>query len=98
MPVLAPDRGFSGQIAPRALPAAVQTVAVAAGGFVAGAAVLGLVHRRHNRRAVLGSARPQRRLVRAGRHPKAAGEIVEVVATRSMLVDVHFLGAPARGR
>ncbi len=76
----------------------IQTVAAAAGGFVAGAAVLGLVHRRHIRRAALVAARPPRRIGRAGRRSSSVGEVVEVVASRSLLVDVHLLGAPARGR
>ena len=79
---------------------AVQAAAVAAGGFVAGAAVVGLVHRRQ-RRSV--GAR-QGRAPRAGREsdpPTAparrsqdgrAGELVQIVGSRSLLVDVHLLG------
>lgn len=76
----------------------VQTVAAAAGGFVAGAALLGLVHRRHSRRVTLASTRSPRRIGRPGKRSKSVGEVVEVVATRSLLVDVHLLGSPARGR
>jgi hypothetical protein len=71
---------------------AVQVAAVAAGGFVAGAAVVGLVTRRHRRAAAL-AARPRRRLL--GRRRKSApseGELVQIVGSRSLLVDVHLLG------
>jgi hypothetical protein len=73
----------------RAVIPAVQAAAVAAGGFVAGAAVVGLVHR-HTRRSnalVKGSRRGARRVGR-GR----AGELAQVVGSRSFLVDVHLLG------
>jgi hypothetical protein len=75
--------------------AVVQAAAAAAGGFVAGAAVLGLVHRRQRRRETL--ARAQRRprvLPRRGGAPGAGavGELLQIVGTRSLLVDVHLLG------
>jgi hypothetical protein len=76
----------------------VQTVAAAAGGFVAGAALLGLVHRRHSKRVALASARSPRRIGRSGKRSKSPGEAIEVVGTRSLLVDVHLLGAPLRSR
>jgi hypothetical protein len=72
-----------------ALPA-VQAAAAAAGGFVAGAAVVGLVHRRHKRTAALRSARRGR----GRRGSGMASEIVQVVGSRSLLVDVHLLGRP----
>lgn len=75
----------------------VQTAAAAAGGFVAGAALLGLVHRRHGKRVALARARSPRRIGSPGRRSKS-GETVEVVATRSLLVDIHLLGAPLRSR
>jgi hypothetical protein len=75
-----------------------KTAAAAAGGFVAGAAVLGLVHRRKSKRLLLASARSSRRLSRRGRRSKTVGELVEVVASRSFLVDVHLLGTSGRGR
>ena len=75
-----------------------QTVAAAAGGFVAGAALLGLVHRRHSRRVALESARSRRLSGRSGRRSRSVGQVVEVVATRSLLVDVHLLGVPGRDR
>jgi hypothetical protein len=81
---------------PVVLSAPVQTAAAAAGGFVAGAALLGLVHRRH-KRAALASARSPRRIGRRGKRSKPAGEIA-IVGSRSLLVDVHLLGTPLRGR
>ncbi|HEX5308417.1 MAG TPA: hypothetical protein VFW38_04980 [Solirubrobacteraceae bacterium] len=102
VPVLAEESRSSGELAQRSAPAIVHTAALAAGGFVAGAAMLGLVHRRSARRAALVAARPRRRIARAGRGAKRAGELVEIVASRSLLVDVHLLGSPpapsARGR
>jgi len=101
VPVLAGDLPYSGEIAQRVTPPMVQTAVVAVGGFVAGAAVLGLVHRGQTRRAALAAARPRRRIARASRRAKQAGESAEIVASRSLLVDVHLLGPPvpsARGR
>jgi hypothetical protein len=77
---------------------AVQAAAVAAGGFVAGAAVLGLVHRRQ-RRAQLAKGRRARRLgpsrpVRR-RASGQAVELVQIVGSRSLLLDVHLLGGPS---
>lgn len=75
-----------------------QAAAAAAGGFVAGAAVLSLVRRRHGKRAALAQTRAPLRIGRAGKRPKSVGQIVEVAATRSFLVDVHLLGSSGRGR
>jgi hypothetical protein len=79
---------------------AVQAAAVAAGGFVAGAAVVGLVHRRQRRALLLG--KPGRRgskLARGGaRRSGRAGELVQIVGSRSLLVDVHLLGGADTGR
>jgi hypothetical protein len=77
---------------------AVQAAAVAAGGFVAGAAVVGLVHRRQQRSSTLAKgaragrigARSQSRLGNRSRPP--AAELVQIVGSRSLLVDVHLLG------
>jgi hypothetical protein len=80
-------------VGPLASPA--QTVAVAAGGFVAGAAVLGLARRHMSKRAALASSRSARRLGRSGKRSKSVGELVDVVATRTLLVDVHLLGSSA---
>jgi hypothetical protein len=75
----------------RAVVPAVQAAAVAAGGFVAGAAVVGLVHRR--RRATLAKGRGAKRLNRGGRSAnRSAGELLQIVGSRSLLVDVHLLG------
>ena len=80
----------------RAVVPAVQAAAVAAGSFVAGAAVVGLVHRR--RRTALARGRSPRRLNRArtprrdSRSAKGAGELLQIVGSRSLLVDVHLLG------
>jgi hypothetical protein len=74
---------------------AVQAAAVAAGGFVAGAAVVGLVHRRQRRSAALSKGRGRgRELGRGGRARRSvkAGELVQIVGSRSLLVDVHLLG------
>jgi len=75
---------------------AVQAAAVAAGGFVAGAAVVGLVHRRRRRPvAALARGRRARRLGRGGRDTRSvsrAGDLLQIVGSRSLLVDVHLLG------
>ncbi|HXA53968.1 MAG TPA: hypothetical protein VNV37_03740 [Solirubrobacteraceae bacterium] len=96
--------------ASRALPArgdtltvlpVVQAAAVAAGSFVAGAAMVGLAHRRRRRELVRVGAR--RGLVRGagggraaraarGRGSRGVGELVQIVGSRSLLVDVHLLG------
>jgi len=72
---------------------AVQAAAVAAGGFVAGAAVVGLAQRR-NRQAST-PRRVGQGLARASRERRGAskaGELVQIVGSRSFLVDVHLLG------
>jgi hypothetical protein len=80
---------------------AVQAAAVAAGGFVAGVAVVGLVHRHQRRASALGKPRGAGRVLAKGRRPGARGlrrgaakppELVQIVGTRSLLVDVHLLG------
>jgi hypothetical protein len=73
---------------------AVQAAAVAAGGFVAGAAVVGLVARRQRRSQALAQGRRAgRRLARGRRRSgSAAGELVQIVGSRSLLLDVHLLG------
>jgi hypothetical protein len=75
---------------------AVQAAAVAAGGFVAGAAVVGLVQRRHRRSAALPKGGRARGLGRGGRSAPTGGELLQIVSSRSLLVDVHLLG-PADG-
>jgi hypothetical protein len=76
---------------------AVQAAALAAGGFVAGAAVVGLARRRHGGGAPRAVARDRRdRRGRRGR--SGAGELLQIVGSRSLLVDVHLLDSAARGR
>jgi len=75
---------------------AVQAAAVAAGGFVAGAAVVGLVHRHQRRAAALPKGRRANgelaRGAARGRRSAKAVELVQIVGSRSLLVDVHLLG------
>lgn len=73
---------------------AVQAAAVAAGGFVAGAAVVGLVHRRHQRSLLVKGRRGTNKLGRGGgaRRAGRTGELVQIVSSRSLLLDVHLLG------
>jgi hypothetical protein len=75
-----------------ALPA-VQAAAVAAGGFVAGAALVRLLRGRRRRSAALSRRRRagQDRSRRARRAARA-GELVQIVGSRSLLLDVHLLG------
>jgi len=103
VPVLAPEpvavqgvivdeeqgRGLIRSVAP-----ATQAVAVAAGGFIAGAAVVGLVGRRRGRgtRALdRGRGKGRRGARRSARKGSGADELVRIVGTRSLLVDVHLL-------
>jgi len=79
---------------------AVQAAAVAAGGFVAGAAVVGLMHHRQRRSAALTKGRKStRELSRrgTGRGGKT-GEVAQIVGSRSFLVDVHLLGGAGGNR
>jgi hypothetical protein len=77
---------------------AVQAAAVAAGSFVAGAAMVGLAHRRQRRRELMragarrGIGRGGRRSASTGRGSRGMGELVQIVGSRSLLVDVHLLG------
>jgi|SRR5580693_1408886 hypothetical protein len=87
-----PQRRSAGVVIP-----AVQAAAVAAGGFVAGAAVAGLVHRRQRRSPAIAKRRRAGRAVSGARTPGARGagravELVQIVGSRSLLVDVHLLG------
>ena len=87
-------------VSPR-LPA-VQAAAVAAGGFAAGAAVVRLANRRRQRalahkRRGRSVARPRRRSLLLRRRPvrtdrAGSGTVLEIVGSRSLLVDVHLLG------
>ncbi|HEY2572365.1 MAG TPA: hypothetical protein VGI27_12885 [Solirubrobacteraceae bacterium] len=71
---------------------AVQAAAVAAGGFVAGAAVVGLVARRQRRSQALARGSRAGRRLASGRRRSGAGELVQIVGSRSLLLDVHLLG------
>jgi hypothetical protein len=94
-PRIVPAAGASRPPEPLVALPAVQAAAVAAGGFVAGAAVVGLVHRRRRRRAPALSRRRRGALEsRAHRGAGArAAELVQIVGSRSLLVDVHLLGS-----
>jgi hypothetical protein len=83
----------------RAVVPAVQAAVVAAGSFVAGAAMVGVAHRRRRRRELVrGGARRGfgrsggRRGASGGRGSRGMGELVQIVGSRSLLVDVHLLG------
>jgi hypothetical protein len=71
---------------------AVQAAAVAAGGFVAGAAVVRLVNRRQRHAAALSRGRRSGRELGRRRRADRVGELVQIVGSRSLLVDVHLLG------
>lgn len=73
---------------------AVQAAAAAAGGFVAGAAVIRLVDRRR-RSGALAARGARRSTARRGR---GGGERVQIVGSRSLLLDVHLLAGPDKGR
>jgi len=79
---------------------AVQAAAVVAGGFVAGAAVVGLVHRRRRRSRALVKGRGRRAIRRGGgsRGEGRSGELLQIVGSRSLLVDLHLLGGPGGER
>jgi hypothetical protein len=89
-PVLAPEPVRRGGLV-RSVAPATQAMVVAASGFVAGAALVGLAVRRRGG-AVRGPA-GRRGARKAG---KRRGETVKIVGTRSLLVDVHLLGGAER--
>jgi hypothetical protein len=73
--------------------ALVQAATAAAGGFLAGVALMGLAHRR--RRAAPAARRPRRSRLPSRRHARRSqrgAELVQIVGSRSLLVDVHLLG------
>jgi hypothetical protein len=89
----------SGALASLRSAPAVQAAAVAAGGFVAGAAVVGIARRRRGgavRVARRGSDSARGRRAKGAR--QGAGELLQIVGSRSLLVDVHLLDSAARGR
>jgi hypothetical protein len=79
VPVLAEARPVA--VTQGSLPA-VQAAAVAATGFVAGAATLALVRRRSARKLARRSA------------PRRAVDMLPIVGSRSFIVDVHLLAKP----
>lgn len=88
--VLPEDQARGGELLPasgtaRAMVPVAQAAAVAAGGFVAGAAVVRLVGHRRGRSAKRLSRRRGKELTRGG-------ELLQIVGSRSLLVDVHLLG------
>jgi hypothetical protein len=80
--------GISRASSPALVPA-VQAAAAAAGGFLAGAAVIGLVNRRRGAARLV--RRPRAGRVARGRGAARGGELVQIVGSRSLLVDVHLL-------
>jgi hypothetical protein len=88
LPVLVPE-SESYPVVPRQAGLTVQVATVATGGFVVGAVVAGVLGRRHRKAVATRSLSPRKRTTR---------DLVEIVASRSLLVDVHLLGTPARNR
>jgi protein involved in polysaccharide export with SLBB domain len=89
-PVRQPSRALIASVAP-----VVQAAVAAAGGFLAGAAFVGLVLRRRRRPGTLAKrGRAGKRGAGARRAGGRAGELVQIVGSRSLLVDVHLLGGP----
>lgn len=77
----------------RSVAPSMQAAAVAAGGFVAGIAAVGLAQRRRrDLDARVGPTRARRVLGRARRRAGRGEEVVQIVGTRSLLIDVHLLG------
>lgn len=83
------------------MPAPVQAAVAALGGVLAGAAIVGFVRRRGRRRSSALTRRSPIRVLRRGAERKRRGpasELVQVVASRSLLVDVHLLGSRSQDR
>jgi hypothetical protein len=85
-----------GRVSSSSLPT-VQAAAVAAGSFVAGAAFAGLVHRRSRSPILASGARAGRALARPRKGASPAAEGLQIVSSRTLLVDVHLLGLPDSG-
>jgi hypothetical protein len=77
LPVLSEPRA----IEPLSAKPAVQAAAVAATGFVVGATTVAVMRRRGHRRAIK----------RRSRRQSKTGEMLEIVSSRSFLVDVHLV-------
>jgi hypothetical protein len=90
VPVLAPEPVRRGGLV-RSVAPATQAMVVAASGFVAGAAVVGLAVRRRG-----GAARGSVKRRGARKQGGKRNETVKIVGTRSLLVDVHLLGGAGR--
>ncbi len=86
--MLAPEPVRRGGLIRSVTPAS-QAMVLAASGFAAGAAVVGLVVRRRG-------AVARRPVKRRGARGAKRSEIVKIVGTRSLLVDVHLLGGAER--
>jgi hypothetical protein len=83
----------------RAVAPAGRGIALAASGFLAGAAVVGLVGRRraYGSRSLGRVARGARAGAGGSRRGRGRGvEPVQIVGTRSLLLDIHLLGRPER--
>jgi hypothetical protein len=81
LPVLSEVRTIE-PISSVSLPA-VQVTAAAATGFVAGAATITLLRRRHSRRVTRSA-------------PRRAVDMLPIVGTRTFLVDIHLVGRTER--
>jgi hypothetical protein len=93
VPAPAPASEPHGGALVRSVAPTAQAMAVAAGGFVAGAAVFGLASRRRGKRSTRALAKGRR-----GKSRKGGGrsELVQILGTRSLLVDIHLLGGAER--
>ncbi len=91
VPVLVPEPVRRGGLV-RSVAPATQAMVLAASGFAAGAAVVGLAVRRRGG-VVRGPAKRRGARKQGG---KRGGETVKIVGTRSLLVDVHLLGGAER--
>jgi hypothetical protein len=79
----------------RSLMPATQAAAVAASGFLAGAALVGLARRRHGRHTPVRAKSNRRHVIRG---PERVEEILQIVGSRSFLIDVHLLHGSGRDR
>jgi hypothetical protein len=87
LPVAAPRRPALAPVRAAPVPA-VQAAALAAGGFVAGAATVAVISRRRFRALSRGGRPGRRGLLRRRRRKGVVGEIV---SSNSFLVDVHLI-------
>lgn len=95
--VLAQEPRDGRELVAPSLKPAVQAAAAAAGGVIAGAALIGLVHRRQRRRLARGARPAALRLLRRS-SAQPARELFDIVGTRSLLVDIHLLAGPGGQR